>query len=253
MADDKVNHLFDAIARNSAAVLSLPSAGMLRHSKTRFLAIANASFWIESAVAERPLIDALILEKTPAGISFKAPNNIKVVFSVPILERDPAYRVNAEVQLEALRVAIPQEVKAVQRRSQYRVRPTAENGLELRMWRIAEHVQLRDRPMASLEMPVKIQDLSTGGLGIVCPPKDDVPQRVVANERLRIMLKFRGEEDLLLEGRILHPVELPNKSIKAGVAFKKLGEDLAGRQNAAKLTTIVGQLQRDEVRRMRMG
>jgi hypothetical protein len=37
------------------------------------------------------------------------------------------------------------------------------------------------------------------------------------------------------------------------VQFKKLQNDLEGRQNVAALTQIVGELQRDEVRRIRLG
>ena len=37
MAADNYDMLLDAIARNSGIVLSLPSAGMLRHHKSRFL------------------------------------------------------------------------------------------------------------------------------------------------------------------------------------------------------------------------
>jgi len=53
--------LKDAVARNGAAVLSLPSAGMLRHHRTRFLGTADDAdgFWIEAPQGERPLIDAL--------------------------------------------------------------------------------------------------------------------------------------------------------------------------------------------------
>ena len=38
-----------AVARNSGIVLSLPSAGMLRHLKSRFLGDAPEGIWLESA------------------------------------------------------------------------------------------------------------------------------------------------------------------------------------------------------------
>ena len=42
-----------AIVRNAAVVLSLPSAGLLRHHKSRFLAETDEGFWVESVPAER--------------------------------------------------------------------------------------------------------------------------------------------------------------------------------------------------------
>jgi len=39
--------LGEAIERNSPLVLSLPSAGMLHHHRSRFLGPAEEGFWIE--------------------------------------------------------------------------------------------------------------------------------------------------------------------------------------------------------------
>jgi hypothetical protein len=41
--------------------------------------------------------------------------------------------------------------------------------------------------------------------------------------------------------------------IRTGIVFKPLEHDIEGRQTLAALTRIVGQLQRDEVRRHRLG
>jgi hypothetical protein len=43
MTEAKVDPLWDAVSRNAAVVLSLPSAGALRHHKTRFLAKSDDS------------------------------------------------------------------------------------------------------------------------------------------------------------------------------------------------------------------
>ena len=45
---------------NARLVLSLPSAGLLRHHKSRFLAIAADGIWIECPPDDRALIDDLI-------------------------------------------------------------------------------------------------------------------------------------------------------------------------------------------------
>ncbi len=57
--------------RNVGAALSLPSAGMLRHSKSRFLNSTDEGFLVESPPEEQALIAQLIAEKRPVGISFK--------------------------------------------------------------------------------------------------------------------------------------------------------------------------------------
>jgi len=65
MPNPNYETLKDAIARNCGAVLSLPSAGMIRHHKTRFLAEAENGFWIEGAPeAERHLVEALDVRRS---------------------------------------------------------------------------------------------------------------------------------------------------------------------------------------------
>jgi len=244
--------LDDAINRNAGAVLSLPSAGMLRHYKSRFLANNADGFWIESAPGEKPLIDDLIIKAQSAGISFKAGPQ-KVVFASRILKHEPEFRVNADTLVEALLMASPKEVKAIQRRNNYRVRVPTDCGLRVRIWRIGEHVYLGDRPMAAQELPIHVRDLSIGGLGITFMPKKDGATRVTSEDRLRIAFEYK-DLSLLIEGRMKHPsLVASNTPTPAGVAFKALENNLEGRQILTQLTKIVGELQRDEVRRMHLG
>src|SRR4051794_33293637 len=118
MSNDGVSILTDAIARNSAIVLSLPSAGMLRHHKSRFLAETQTGFWIESVAEDRQLVDDLINKKAPVGISFRNGAQ-KVTFAVPIMERQSEFKVNAQTIVEAIQLMFPADVKAVQRRNNY--------------------------------------------------------------------------------------------------------------------------------------
>ena len=60
MAESTRDMLTLAVERNSATVLSLPSAGMFRHHKTRFLSEVSEGVWIESVPSEQALIDELI-------------------------------------------------------------------------------------------------------------------------------------------------------------------------------------------------
>ena len=246
----------EAIARNAAAVLSLPSAGMLRHYKTRLLAEqtdgATHGFWIECPNGEHVLIDSLIAANTPAGMSFRADTK-RIAFTATILRREPKYRINAETTLHALFLEYPQEVQAIQRRNDYRVHVPASTELLCRAWRIAEHVHLADRPMAAQHLSLELRDISIGGMGVTLLPKKNEPLRTVAGERWRVELRY-GELTLLLEARLLYPeCARSTEPIRAGVQFKKLDKDLDGRQKLAALTRIVGELQRQEVRRLRLG
>jgi hypothetical protein len=70
---------------------------------------------------------------------------------------------------------------------------------------------------------------------------------------LRIELSHAGNK-MLLEGRMRHPVApTKEKQFRAGIQFKALENNLDGRQLLAQLTRIVGELQREEVRRLRLG
>src|SRR5258708_1393788 len=112
MPDQKANQnyetLKEAIARNCGAVLALPSAGMIRHHKTRFLAETENGFWIESAadVDDRLLVDALLAEEAPVGIVFKSAGG-SVAFATPIRARDERFRVNDDTIVPALFLPFP--------------------------------------------------------------------------------------------------------------------------------------------------
>jgi hypothetical protein len=251
MGTDHAEILADAIARNSAAVLSLPSAGMIRHHKSRFLAQTAEGVWIESAAGELPLIRELLEQRTSVGISFKAPPN-KASFAVPILRIDPAYRINAQATVEALLVQTPDKIKPVQRRNNYRVHVPEDAGLSVKVWRIADHVLIRDKPLASQQMNVQTKDISVGGMGIVISANPHDTRKLCPGQRLRIELKIDSTE-LILEGVLRMSADItPVSSVKAGIQFKRLENDLAGRQAMAALTRIVGQFQLEEVRQNRL-
>ena len=252
MTDKNQEILRDAIARNAGIVFSLPSAGMLRHHKSRFLCQTGDGFWVESPPSEKPLIDSLINSKQPAGVSFKN-GHTKVVFGSTLVERKSEFQINATTQVEAVLMAMPAELKAIQRRNDYRVAVQPDAGLSARVWRIAGNTYLGDRPMTVQEVLCDIRDLSTGGMGVVFRGKDGEFPKVSTEDRLRIELSYQGKP-LLLEGTMRHPAGPPkSECMRAGVQFKKLQSDMDGRQIIAQLTRIVGELQRDEVRRMRLG
>lgn len=257
MGDSHAEILRSAINRNSAVVLSLPSAGLLRHSKSRFLAEeahdGAPAFWVESDPNERLLINELIASQKPSAISFKN-GPTKTMFLAPIVAQELEHRINAETIIPAVLMKWPNEIKSVQRRNNYRVRLAGLSEMSVRIWRISEQAYLGDRPLSVQEIPSKLSDLSIGGLGVDFQPRGNEPVKVSSTDRLRIQLTIRAEP-LLLEGRMKYPEQAPKTAgtLRAGIQFKTLESDLEGRQKLAALTRVIGEMQREEVRRFRLG
>jgi c-di-GMP-binding flagellar brake protein YcgR len=230
-------------------VLSLPSAGMLRHCKSRFLGHAPEGFWVESAADQGPLIQELLARGGACGVSFKS-GTVKVICAAPLLRRDERYRVNAQTTLEALLLAYPQQLQSVQRRATYRVQVAPErDDLAVRLWRIGRQAAIEDMPPESQHMPVRLRDISTGGIGVMLLGAI----RLGSEERLRIELAAAGRT-LLLEGRLRYLAEAATEpNVAAGIAFWNLSQDLTGRRALAQLHRLVGDMQRREIRRLRLG
>jgi hypothetical protein len=107
--------------------------------------------------------------------------------------------------------------------------------------------------MPAQELTCELRDISVGGMGLILHPRDGQPPAVALDDRLRVELTFR-ESTLLIDGRLRYPASFPEpKPVRAGIQFKKLEDDLEGRQAADKLAKIVGHLQREEARRYRLG
>jgi c-di-GMP-binding flagellar brake protein YcgR len=246
-ADQQI--LRDGISRNAGIVISLPSAGMLRHCKSRLLASDENGFWVQAPADETPLVNELMSSKQPVGISLKSATN-KVVFTTVILQFQSAMQINKETAVDSLMLVWPAELKAVQRRADYRVTVLPDAEISVRVWRISEHHYLKERPQAVAQLEAKLRDLSVGGMGVVCP-FDAVSPKLTPDQRLRLVVTH-PEGELLLEGRVKHIRTLTDGDLKVGIHFKKLEEGIEGRQALASLTQVVGQLQRDEIRRRRL-
>jgi c-di-GMP-binding flagellar brake protein YcgR len=226
---------------------------MLRHHKSRFLNDDEAGFWVESVPADAALVDHLIASGEGCGVSFRS-GQTKVVFSAAVLRREPAYKVNEELTVEAVLLKRPEQVKTVQRRGNYRVHIPLDTGwLKVRVWRIGNKIDLRQSPMAAQEILTQVRDLSSTGIGVIFSGEGNQPPRFSIADRLRIELTREGQV-LLLEGQVCYPRETPTQpSVRAGIRFANLQEGIEGRQTQAHLTRIVGELQREEIRRYRLG
>jgi c-di-GMP-binding flagellar brake protein YcgR len=249
MAESKEDILSQAIERNLAAVLSLPSAGMFRHYKTRFLTRCDDGVWIEGVSKEHLLVDSLIENGHPTGISFRSGTQ-KVSFAVPILNRDPLHAVNGTTVVEALLIKSPMDVKAIQRRTHYRAPVYEADQITVRLWRLGEQDAFETQPPTTAEVRVTVHNLSIGGLGIILSEPETGPKMVVG-QKVRMILSLPGSEKITVDGRCGNPRANANGRMEVGVQFIGLQDRHEGRQILGDLTKLVGILQREEVKRMR--
>ena len=253
MTEQKIEPLWEAVARSAAIVLSLPSMGQLRHHKSRILAPAREGVWVQNVANEPELIDTLIAAQQPAGISFRSGKK-RYIFGTPILRRDPAFQLKSGFSTDALLLKTPATIRMVQRRTNYRVHVSADTGLSVRLWRIGPTAFLHDRVRPSQEVLAELRDISIGGIGVNLMPADGQPLRVSGSDRLKVQLTLNGE-NLTIEGRVRYPREIPNDArvVRAGIQFRIMQASMEGRQAIGLLTRVLGQLQRTELRRMRLG
>lgn len=247
MKDDDQQSLRDAISRKAGAVISLPSDEALRHHKTRLLAAQDEGFWIACPEGDRALIDELMASGQCIGLSVRGPVT-RIVSATMILQ----YRTgkgDGPGTPGALLLAWPAQVKAIQRRADFRVTVYPGAGLSVRAWRIPDFHYLPDIPSRTTQFELRLRNLSLGGMGAVHTPVPDAPE-VKSGQRLRIVIAHAGGE-LLIDGRIKHMRAADDGDLTLGIQFKKLDDAIEGRQTRAALTEIIGLLQRDEIRRGR--
>jgi len=247
MTNDDLDMLHNAVARNLAGVLSLPSAGMLRHYKSRLLAETDEGILVEAPNGDNALLNELIASREPIGVSFRQGPR-KVTFAVPVLGLHGAWHINAETCVDAVLLQHPAQIKSMQRRANYRVEIRKRSGVTLRVWRIGQQARLQDQPMDAQEVKAEIHDLSVGGIGVKFIGNEDRPPCINIEDRLRIRIIFRNQS-LLLEGNMRPPTgPQSGNSIITGIQFKNLESDLEGRRTMTLLTRVVGELQREEAR-----
>lgn len=252
MPDKNAELVVDAVWRNVAIILSLPSAGMLRNHKTRFLCELEHGILIQSPRGENALIQELIKNHTPCGVAF-ANRAFNLLFTSPIRREEKAWRLNEATKVNGLLLEFPAEIKATQRRSNYRVDVSPDSDISIRVWRLGDGEYLKEQPSFTKEVTAEIRDLSTGGVGVKLIGKDGARPIIGPEDRLRVALGYNGQT-LIMEGKMRHPAGAPRgNAIVTGIQFRQLESDLEGRQTVAHLIRIIGELQRGELRRVRLG
>jgi c-di-GMP-binding flagellar brake protein YcgR len=250
MPDATSQPLFDAVARGAGLVLSLPSPDGLLHCKSRFLGEDQHGLWV-SASGDEAMVDQMINSGRIVGVSFRG-GDVRHVFVTAILRRELYFELHEGVTTSALLLAFPAEVKAMQRRNSYRVRVPPESELIVRCWRMTRRAELHDKPLSAQQLSLDVRDISLGGLGVTFHGTEGEPPKVTPEDRLRLELKF-GKIDLLIEGRMrATQIDPAATSFRTGIRFCFVQEGIEDRQTLTRLTRIVGDLQREEVRYQRM-
>jgi c-di-GMP-binding flagellar brake protein YcgR len=248
------DQLADAAARGMPVTVGFFRDGSMVSHRSRFLRADPQGIWIEDVPSERELVAAMMASAQPAAVSFRM-ETLELRFTSPVLQIDPALSLNDGNTISALLLAAPTEITALQRRCSYRVRIVDDDAVTIKLWRIGDKAILRDKPTVSAQIKATLRDLSVGGAGILLAPLSQNSVKLITGQRLRIVLAFPEQEELLLEGRLrcesTGPVG-PSIPTPAGIQFSKLDQDLASRQTATNLTRLVGELQRKELRRLRL-
>ncbi len=246
---DNFDLLQQAIERNTPIVLALPSAAVIKPYRSRLLQIAEDGIYLEAIEGQSATIDALIESKQPVTVAFRADVR-RVEFTGSILKRLRGYRLNATTLIEALIIERPKQVKAVQRRADYRVGVPADGEVSFQFHRIGEQADVIERPMATAAMEIDVRDFSAGGCGGTWKRKKDEP-KLVPDQRLRLEIDSAVGK-LILDARIRFAQELHEPEfVRLGIQFSLNPNSIPDRQKMLQINKLMGELQRLELRRKR--
>jgi c-di-GMP-binding flagellar brake protein YcgR len=252
MPGKELQLVLEAAARNVSAVLSLPSAGMLRNHKSRFIAEAEDGVLLETPADNDALIAELIRTQSLCAVSFRSGSH-KVMFAARIRRREKEWQLNQTTIIDAIVVEVPVEIKTMQRRANYRVEVRLEDGICARVWRLGPTECYKAEPCATKEVNAELRNISVGGIGVKLIGKDGALPIISQEDRLRVELNTT-EQIIVVEGKMRAPTIPPTGGvIITGIQFMKLEDDIEGRQTLAQLVRLVGELQREELRTMRAG
>jgi len=251
IGSDNLAWLEEAIARRGPAVLSLPSSGAATHHRTHFICRVPDGLWISAAEADRSVLLELIGGSQRVAVSFRAGQN-RVAFTSRLLQWVESLPTEANHAAAAVLLDFPKEIRISQRRNHYRVGIDSSSDLQVRAWRIADDANYRARPLPSQEIAAEARNLSAGGMGLRLRPRDGGTLDLHPGDRLRLSLA-REETEIMLEARVRHAPRRVNGDIEVGVVFSRADGSLEARQALASITLLIGQMQREEVRRNKLG
>ena len=246
---DATGQLKQAIDRNAPAVLTTNVAGLVRLTRSRLLSGDNG-LWLFLPPGQADTLDAMIQTGQAVRVTVKVGNQ-HVEFHTPVLERRRAYQLNPTTTTEAVRLAWPEQVQIVQRRSAYRVAVSGEPDVRLRFWRVGNNDDLRLPPEESSELNIDVRDLSAAGVGGIWKRRRGEDPVLASNQRLRVDV-ITGVGTTTLDAYVRFLAALPEPEYRRiGVQFMLNPSNILDRQKMAVLNGVTGALQRAELKRLR--
>ena len=229
-----------------SCTVSLPIAdGRTAMRRSRIVRIESAGVSLETASTDRAAIERLITARTPMLVTARAPDAERLFFAAPTSLTPAASLDDPDLTL----VAPPDKLLLTQRRTYFRMPISPGDGVSVRVWRIPDHVPLRDRPLASQECLAELLDLGAGGMRVVLRPRGGkLGLAMAVNQRFRIELNApKRDEPMLIEGRLRYPRSMTatdqiaicgvrfthRDNIESRVALQQLHQILAALQRAA--------------------
>ncbi|HEX8322595.1 MAG TPA: hypothetical protein VF595_01665 [Tepidisphaeraceae bacterium] len=248
---DAAEHLREAIDRNAPAAMAVVSAGITRLTRSRLLALDDDGIWAAMPVGQTDAIDSMIRTRHPVRVNFKNCQS-NVEFHTPVLERRRAYQLNADTQTEAIRMAWPRAMSVVQRRDAYRIGVAREDDVTFRFWRIDSGTELQIAPPAGAELSVDVRDFSVSGIGGIWKRQRGEEAVLPSDQRLRVDIITPGTT-MTVEAYVRFLAGLPEPEYRRiGIQFMLSPTRLADRTKVGLLNRITGQLQRAELKRLRV-
>ena len=165
MTDKRAAIVHDGVARGVSVLLSLPSAGMFRNHKSRFICDLEGGILVRAPAKDRTLIAELVRDKKPCVISFRK-GIYNIIFAAPIRRIEPRWRLNDHAVLDALLMEFPAEIKVTQRRAHHRIEIPPHTEIAVRVFRMVRDQDLKAEPLPNTEVTAEVRNISVGGLGV---------------------------------------------------------------------------------------
>lgn len=248
---DPVQHLQDAIDRNKPAAVTLVTDAFERFGRSRFLAgNPEQGVWIGVPSGHGEVIDAMAAAGTLVRVTFKSLQS-HVELTSTILEHKTDFQLNADTQIDAVRLAWPAKIAIVQRRSAYRVAVAQFSDVRLRFYRVAEKADLLASPAEGSELHIDVRDFSNSGVGGIWKRQRGEDPVLASNQRLRVDV-ITPYTTIHLEAHARFVAALPEPEYRRiGIQFMFRPTNLVDRTNLGLLNRITGELQRAELKRLR--
>lgn len=249
MTQTSVEFLEHAADISSPCTLSIPASPIAIVRRSTVLASDDRGVWVAFRREDAELMKQAIAAATPIHVSLRSLNS-DILFRAMPLELAMGLVPDTKIAGPALLIDKPHTIQTSQQRQWFRVPLVESDGVQVRLWKINEYVVVRDRPMASSELRCDPKDLSEGGLGAIVYARGEEAMNLKSNQRFRVEIRS-GKHEMVFEARLRHPAftERDDSHAHCGLELIHNDRDLDCRRNRQKLQLVLGELQRNAVRR----